>query len=153
MENITGFIVDVKPINGEIAEYNYDGKKIFLLETDIFIGYFYQMTDCRENEICKNAHIIKIKLIDKQKLLFQYEREAIFDISKVIIKIRAKRGPESNNKYLPKEYDKYETWNSIGYDFWSATKNKFSPPIGRSDCGYIFNFSLFQVTLISNRIR
>ncbi len=111
--NITGFIVDVKPISGKTVEYIYDGKKKFLLETDIFTGYFWSMTGSNENGIWKNAHITKISLIDTQKLLFQYEKEAIFDTSNVEIIIKAKRGPDSNNIYLPKEYEKYETWNSV----------------------------------------
>ncbi len=113
MDNITGFIVEVKSKSGETVEYTYNNEKTILSGNDVFVGYFWQMTVPEKDGEYYKAHITKISLIDKQKLLFRYEKEAVFDTNEVEITIKAKRGPESNNKFLEKTYDKYETWNSV----------------------------------------
>lgn len=111
MVDLTGFIVTVKPIGGDPVEYEYDGRKALLTIEDDFIGYLGCMHDKNEDDTWKYADIDKITLIDKEKLLFHYKKIAVFDTNKVVITIKAKRGPESNNKGLPEEYDQYETWN------------------------------------------
>jgi len=113
MKNITGFIVEVRPKKSKTVEFIFDGGTAILSEKNLFIGYFWQMTDLDLNGEWTKAYVTKISLLDIEKLLFCYDKEAIFDINEVEISIKAKRGPESNNKFLPAEYDKLETWNLI----------------------------------------
>lgn len=113
MENITGFIVRVEPLGEKPIEFIYNGEKATLNIDDYFVGYFWQMTDKDDTGNFHKAHIRKINLVDPEKRLFKFESQAKFDVSSVSIKIHAKIGPESNNKFLSKEFDQYDTWNLL----------------------------------------
>jgi len=113
MENITGFIVLVEPFGEKPIEFIYNGEKAALKVGDKFIGYFWQMTDKDVAGNFHKAHIRKINLVDTEKRLFRFKGEAKFNVSTVSISIHAKIGPESNNRFLPKEFDQYDTWNLI----------------------------------------
>lgn len=113
MKNITGFIVEVSSKNQKSIEYIFDGSIKILNNEDKFIGYFWQITEKGPYSSWDNAYIHEVILINNEQKLFKYGGETIFDLSKVNLKIKAKRGPESNNKYLPSDYDKYETWNQF----------------------------------------
>ena len=110
MEDLTGFIVNVKSIGNKSIKYKYDEKIKSLSKDEVIIGYFWQMTERDETGKCMKAHIHEVILIDYGKLLFKYGKEMIFNSSEVKIKIIAKRGWKSNNENLSKEYDQYETW-------------------------------------------
>jgi len=110
MENITGFIVKVTPKGSEPVKYQYDGKTSMLDFNEDFIGYFWQMTGRNDDNSWQFAHINKLSLIDPDRKQFRYEKEAIFDIPTVNIAIKAKRGPDSNNRFLPDKFDHLETW-------------------------------------------
>lgn len=112
MQNLTGFIVSVKPKGNEPIDYKYNNEIRTLLPDEDFIGYFWVMSNTDKTDPPHFAGIHKIALVSNQGH-FKYEKEAWFDIEKVNISIIAKRGPESNNRFLPKEYDGFETWNAI----------------------------------------
>lgn len=106
MKGQPGLIVSVKPKNEQKVKYLYNNNETYLSDNEEFIGYFWQTTGKA------NAHITKIELIDKEKLLFRYSREAIFDINTVDITVKAKRGPIRDTIGMPPKYDKYEIWNN-----------------------------------------
>lgn len=80
MENITGFIVRVKPLGRKPTHYYYNGSETILDIGDEFIGYFWQMTEKDEVGKFHKAHIRKVILIDSEKLFFRYGGEAAFDL-------------------------------------------------------------------------
>jgi len=111
-DNFTGFIVEVKIKNQHAVSYRYDGETKLLELNETYVGYFWQMTGAQDDGTFKKAHVHETLLIDADKKLFLYGGEAVFSVDDVVITIRALRGPTSNNRYLPKKYEKYETWNS-----------------------------------------
>ena len=113
MENITGFVVEVKPKprKRDAISYQYDAGTKLLRPDETFVGYFWQMTDRQNDGTYKKAHIRETLLHDADKKLFSYGGEAVFSLDDVVITIRALRGPASNNRHLSKEFKKYETWN------------------------------------------
>ena len=113
MENITGFIVRVLPLDEKPTEFIYYGEIATLNVGDEFIGYFWQMTDKDDAGNFQKAHIRKINLVDPEKRLFKFEGEAKFNVSTVLISIHAKIGPESKNRFLSQEFDEYDTWNLL----------------------------------------
>ncbi|WP_394754159.1 hypothetical protein [Crenothrix sp.] len=110
-ENITGFIVEVITKNQAPIDYVYDNKWKILQANESFIGYFWQMTERQDDGTFQKAHIRETRLRDIDKKIFSYGGEAVFSYDEVLITIRALRGPDSNNRFLSKEFKKYETWN------------------------------------------
>lgn len=93
--------------------YKY-GEECATLKTDeSFIGYLGQANRLRPDGPYNMAIIDKIKIIDKEKKLFEYEKCAVFNLDEVKIELCGLRGPESNNTCLPEKYKKYETWNAV----------------------------------------
>jgi hypothetical protein len=113
MDNLTGFIVDVRTKDQIPISYQYNTESKVLRPNETFLGYFWQMTGSQGDGTFTKAHIHEIQLLDIDKKLFSYGGETIFANDSVLITIRALRGPVSNNRYLSKEFKKYETWNSI----------------------------------------
>ena len=113
MSNLMGFIVEIRTKYDNPVVYKY-GKDYTTLKADeSFIGYFGQANRLRPDGPYNMAIIDKIKIIDKEKKLFEYEKCAVFDLDEVKIELWALRGPESNNTCLPEKYKKYETWNAV----------------------------------------
>ena len=108
LSNPTGLIVEVRPKNQDGVEFEKGISSCKLIGDDYFIGYCWQIMN-------EAAYIHEAILIDNESKMFRYGEEAIFPLDKVIITIKALRGPNSNNRFiLPKELRTYETWNPIG---------------------------------------
>lgn len=71
------------------------------------------MTDRQADGTFKKAHIHETRLVDAKRSLFTYGGEAVFCADEISITIRALRGPDSNNRYLPQDFKKYEIWNPL----------------------------------------
>lgn len=114
MENITGFIVEIRGKGECPVPYKYGMDHRSLQPDEVFIGYFRQTLGGNSPD-SKKAYIRETKLVDSKEKHFVYGEEAIFDCDRVTIKIHALRGPESNNRYLPAEYfQMYDIWNLQG---------------------------------------
>ncbi|WP_210466865.1 hypothetical protein [Rufibacter roseolus] len=113
MDNITGFIVKVKPKGSGPIEYKYNDRAAQLTEEEDFVGYFRMMSNPEKSDPPYYGSVQKITLVDREKLLFRYEDDAIFNLDEVNITIVAKRGPERNNRYLPEFYNQFDTWNNV----------------------------------------
>jgi len=112
-ENLTGFIVEVRTKDQISVTYQYAGTCKTLKPNQTFVGYFWQMTEKQDDGTFKKAHIQEIQLIDMANKLFSYGKQAVFAVDQIVISILALRGPDSNNRYLSEEFNKYETWNSV----------------------------------------
>lgn len=110
-EILTGFIVEVRTKHQTSISYLYGTETKILQPNEIFVGYFWQMTDRQDDGTFKKAHITKTRFFDRENKLFSYGRDAVFSYDEVLISIRALRGPKSNNRFLPEKFLKYETWN------------------------------------------
>ena len=116
MENITGFIVEVRTRGERPVAYDYGGDLATLNAGEPFIGYVYMMTqkgEFHENKPFIMAHIDKIEIVDREKRTFKYNQKAVFNLNEVTVKIWGLRGPESNNTCLPEKFKRYDTWNAI----------------------------------------
>jgi hypothetical protein len=111
-ENLTGFIVEVRSKTQAPISYQYDSKSKTLKPSETFVGYFWQMTDKQDDGTWEKAYIHETRLVDISKKLFSYGGKAIFSYNEVLLTILALRGPDSNNRYLSREFEIYETWNS-----------------------------------------
>ena len=112
-ENLTGFIVEVSTRNQTPSRYQYNTTSKILQPNETFVGYFYQMTDKQDDGTFKKSHIHETRPLDMDKKLFSYGEIAIFSNDEVLITILALRGPDSNNRYLSRKFENYETWNLI----------------------------------------
>lgn len=108
-ENLTGFIVDVSPRNDNVQIFSQDGRVRYLSISKPFLGYFWQVTDRKDDGRFHKAHLTEIEIIDSERKLYRELDEITLNIDEVNIVIRALRG---GNEY-PSEFSIYETWTRL----------------------------------------
>ena len=104
-----GFIYEVASTRDFPIEYRYGRVSLFLKPGEKFVGYFQQVFTNEK----RWAYVHRTYLIDPENNRFEYGEVAVFDMDDVTFNFIALRGPASNNRYLPKEFEKYPTWISI----------------------------------------
>lgn len=105
-ENLTGFIVEVRPRKDNAQIFSQNGEERYLSISAPILGYFQQMTDKKNDGRFHKAHLIEIEIADPEKKSYKELDQITVKIDDVNITIRALRG---GNEY-PSEFAIYETW-------------------------------------------
>jgi hypothetical protein len=112
MQNLTGFIVEVRTIGESPINYISDGQRCELSPDEVFVGYCWSEMEPLPDGSFAKVQVIETRLVDNVKRLFEYERKAVFKARDIVMTIRALRGPEQNLRLVPKAITKkYEVWN------------------------------------------
>jgi len=110
MENLTGFIVSVRPKHGQSVNYECDGNSHTLAADDEFVGYYWQITDVALS--VPLAHIQEVSLVDTERKQFAYGKRVRFPLPDIAVSIRALRGDVSYTGSMVK-LDQIERWFPI----------------------------------------
>lgn len=108
-ENLTGFIVEVRPRKDNVQIFSQDGRVRYLSISAPILGYFWQVTDKRNDGRFHKAHLIEIEITDPRRKLYRELDQLTVNIDDVNITILALRG---GNEY-PSEFSIYETWTRL----------------------------------------
>lgn len=106
-----GYIVKVSPADGRSVEYSHGT----LWPDEVFIGYFWQMTDKRDDGEFAVAHLREVKRIPGTDD-FVYGRDVKFNVASIIIEVFALRAPLSNYRGCARNIEGLPVWSGVGED-------------------------------------